>query len=287
MNGPVEEDTVERRTTYADAKGFEDLFVHPDNREAVAACRAVAEGRWTGGFPITLRGPSACGKSHLLRAMEARLLERAPGSAVAHLERDTTWGTPRDATFLGDALLPVPLGELSLLLVEDLDLVIWPPGVRHWLTGALLVLRETGGRAVVTTGTSGLASRRPSELGELIASGRVIGLDLPAEPARREFIEKCAQRWGVDVPEEALRVLAHRLPGKMHVLQLALGILARRLYAEQGPFQAQWVEEIADQLTKRPTPGELATARRDAEEFLAKIEEEGPLRPEIPRIRNH
>ena len=103
----------------ANRQTFDNFRTTPENREAVEACRAVSESRFTSAAPLVLFGAPGGGKSHLVWAI---LNEVRAGAARVGIALVLSRDFPERVRRLTDDPSPLQRGQPVILLVDELEL---------------------------------------------------------------------------------------------------------------------------------------------------------------------
>ena len=238
---------------------FERLVIGSGNRLAAAAARAVAEAPGTTYNPLFIYGGSGLGKTHLLTATGHRLAELQPGAEILAMTLDEFSEQWHAAVSAGEThAFGGRLGHVDLLLLDDIQFLAGRREMQAELL-RLFTAMQAAGRQIVCT-----SDRAPTEITDVderliqrLAGGLVVDVGTPEFEARVAILRAaCAER-GVEVPEEALDMLAKRGVKSVRELQGALN---------------QWIakQTLGDRATSSLTPplGQLSTSE-SSREFLS------------------
>lgn len=212
-------------------------FVIGDNDEAVAALASIAKNR--GENFSFVWGKRGCGKSHLLQATVrlAGTLDQTsaylPMSMIAELSTEALQG----------------LEQLSLICLDDIQLIAGRPDWEEALFHLFNRLRESGSRFIVAADQPPMAL--PIELPDLLSRltwgpcYQLVELD---DRGRLQALIQAAERHGMSMSEETGRFLLHRMPRDMHSLMSLVERLDQHSLAAQRRLTIPFVREA---LTKR------------------------------------
>lgn len=230
-----------------------DAFLGRANGAVLARLQAAVAADAENRVPVYLWGATGTGKTHLLRAARAALVEA--GAAVGWLDGRAGQGADYlpawDAIFIDDVhLLDARLQHVAF----------------NWLIHALTPGGH-GGSAVFAAGLlppTDLPVR--ADLSSRLAWGDVYELHLPSDPERRAALQAAAQARGLRLPEQVVGYLlthfARDLGSQMQLLQrldrfalqekraITVPLVKAMLQAPEGPAAAP-----------RPDGGDHAQAR--------------------------
>lgn len=232
---------------------FETFVVHEGSRVAHAAALALAECSDTPFSILLLTGPTGCGKSHLLNAIEHLAASPAANTTVLltnsdHLTR-TVATAARKRRVSDFATL---LGSFDLVLLDDAHTLAGRPTT---LTVIAELARSCATRAkrLVLAATSD-SDNPPLALSLPDTSLLHVELSPPEPPAHVPILEQLARRLGVDLPPQALKRIAEissPIPSS-----LAHSLLRVSAYASlRGePPTPELVDRVLDRIPPADTP---------------------------------
>jgi chromosomal replication initiator protein len=210
---------------------FETFAVGPENREASELARQFAADRAGPGL-LLLHGADACGKSHLLQAIEKAMVQQANGSTVRCVST-VKFGNE----FLG--LEPEPLQpsfrayyrRFSMLLFDDLQSLGADPQVQTEFGAVCGALLRRGGKVCIASRS---AVPKSGEIGALATffgtSVRVAAIRPPNRELRLTILRATARRRGSRFTPAALELLAQQDNWDLHTIlgaALCLGHIAK------------------------------------------------------------
>ena len=222
--------------------------------------------------PLVLCGPSSVGKSHLARGLERRWRSLHPRAKTvvttgADFARDFATALQNDdlRSFRRKS------AATSLFVLDDLGQLATKRAAQRELALAIDGLLDRSARVLIT------CSRLPSQIDRLsptlvgrLLAGLTITLMPPGPDVRREVLRRLAARYGLNLTEPAVRVLADGTPGT--VPQLNNLLLQLQTHAEgrepiNGPAARRFVAERSD----RDRPSIHTVARLTAKYFRIRL----------------
>jgi chromosomal replication initiator protein len=203
---------------------FDQFVIGEGNRFAHAASLAVAELPAQAYNPLFLHGRPGIGKTHLLHAIGNYVQRYGSGLRVryATIEEFTTGFV--------DAVRRHTTGDFKndfrgadVVLIDDVQFLAGRTKTREEFFHTFNSLLDSGRQLVISSDRSpdelpGLEDR----LAERFRSGLVVELEPPPAPLRRAILAKRARLDGVDVPNEVLVEIAHRVDSSVRALEGAL-----------------------------------------------------------------
>jgi chromosomal replication initiator protein len=203
---------------------FDQFVIGEGNRFAHAASLAVAELPAQAYNPLFLHGRPGIGKTHLLHAIGNYVQRYGAGLRVryATIEEFTTGFV--------DAVRRHTTGDFKndfrgadVVLIDDVQFLAGRTKTREEFFHTFNSLLDSGRQLVISSDRSpeelpGLEDR----LAERFRSGLVVELEPPPAPLRRAILAKRARLDGVDVPNEVLVEIAHRVDSSVRALEGAL-----------------------------------------------------------------
>ena len=235
---------------------FEQFVICDGNRFAHAAALAVAEMPGQAYNPLFLHGPPGLGKTHLLHAIGNYVARYGGGLAVRYATVETF--TSEFVAALrseGAAGFKSRFRGADVLLIDDIQFLGSKQRTEEELFHTFNALYETGRQLVFTS------DRPPSELAGLEARlrerfecGLVIPVETPAADAREAILRKRLIHDGVEMPDEAVRVLSENVHSSIRALE---GALIRVVAYASLRGQAVTAEIVREVLGRLPAPSSL------------------------------
>lgn len=189
--------------------------------ERVADCVCSRRSRRTIN-PLFLYGPAGAGKSHLVSALLAEVIRRAPDLQTALLGA----GDFEALAFAeGDCEERKAARKADLLILEDVQHL----SARVEETFVHLMDRGLArGQQLVFTAWTGPAQlvHLPARVTSRLGSGLVVGLAALSPASRRVFLHECVTRRNLNVAADTLAWLAENLVGSARQLEGAVARLA-------------------------------------------------------------
>jgi len=209
-----------------------DSFLPGENRQAVAALRAMAAGR--GETALYLHGVAATGKSHLLQAACAT----QPGAAYLPLREMAKLGP---GVLEGSAALP-------LLAIDDLHSVVGDAGWEQALFGLYNERLGRGLRFLVAAAVPARAlGLQLQDLKSRLTALTHYALRPLDEAQQREALRLRAHARGLELPEETLLFLQRHFARDMARLCGLLDQLDAASLAEQRRLTVPFIREVLRQ----------------------------------------
>jgi chromosomal replication initiator protein len=265
---------------------FARFVATPENRAAWLAVQdvvAVPRG-------VMLHGPAGCGKTHLVHALAASVLQERPDWIVTILAAGDLVRAPEPTLFGGAEDQALPLQVFGLEEARQCDLLI-VEDLQHLHAGAVEILVRTidhlqaRHRPLVFTANAGperlthRGQRLPARLTSRLAAGLVVAIEPLGPASRLTLLQTLAQRRQLAVPAEVLRWLAGCLPAGGRQLESAITQLEMLAKQQAGPLElatvtARFQEQAEagcvtmERITARVAgyfrvkPGELQSQRR-------------------------
>jgi chromosomal replication initiator protein len=141
----------------------------------------------------------------------------------------------------------------DVVLIDDVQFLAGRTKTREEFFHTFNSLLDSGRQLVISSDRSpdelpGLEDR----LAERFRSGLVVELEPPPAPLRRAILAKRARLDGVDVPNEVLAEIAHRVDSSVRALEGALIRVVAYHSLTERPLTAELATEVLDRLYPRP-----------------------------------
>jgi chromosomal replication initiator protein len=230
---PVNQNAVEppsaRRAAHHDLsfdpKNTFDLFVVGNNNNfAYAAALAVAQAPGTSYNPLFLYGGVGLGKTHLLHAIGQHVLAHQKRARVAYVSSESFINEYIDG--MRKNQLPrfrQKYRQTEVLLLDDVQFLAGTERIQEEFFHTFNALHERHKQIVLT------CDRPASEIQSLelrlvsrFEWGLVADLQPPDVKMRLAILHKKAELMGVELPEEIMEFLAHRIRANIRRLEGAL-----------------------------------------------------------------
>jgi len=190
---------------------FENFIVGRSNRLAYSAAVRLAEDQ-TPVPPIFVHGACGMGKSHLLRAAAARFQEKRPGSVVKYTTAEA---------FTNEFIQGVrnsrvdqfrrAYRRVDLLCIDDVHFFSNKDATQTELLHTLDAVQIDGARLLLAS------DEHPKEIGKLserlvsrFMAGAVVKVDAPDAELREKLVRHLAERRGLSIDDESIRLIATR-----------------------------------------------------------------------------
>lgn len=238
----------------ADKMTWSRLVRVPEHRSALLALEGVADcvcsrRQRRAINPVTLFGPTGCGKSHLVNGLADSVIRRSPDRVVTVLNSrefvDDGRGQAEDPAAVQQ---PVKGSDADLVVVEDVQHL--PVRAAESLVQMIDALMARQQQVVFTaTGGPQQLAHLPARLTSRLAGGLVVGVQPLAAPSRLAVLEAKAQRRQLAVTREVLAWLADHLTGGGRQLDGALSRLELLARCYDRPLDlAMVVRHFQDQV---------------------------------------
>ena len=203
---------------------FESFVVGNNNEHAHAAARAVAQAPGKAYNPLFLYGGVGLGKTHLLHAIGQHVVANRKNARVAYVSSEK---------FTNEYIVAIQNNQLvkfrkkyrqaDVLLIDDIQFLAGKERIQEEFFHTFNTLHE-GHKQIVLT-----CDRPASEIHSLeqrlvsrFEWGLVTDLQPPDVEMRLAILQKKARIMGVELPEEIINFLAHRIRTNIRRLEGAL-----------------------------------------------------------------
>lgn len=252
-----------------------EFIAGPENQLAAIAVHAVLEQSATQYNPILLYGSPGTGKSHLAWGIASAWKARFPRRSIlvtTALEFAQEWADAIDAQTVDD--FRDTYRSASLLVVEDLGLLVGKPAAQQELADTTDSLIDAGSWMVLTSSAPpsqllGISRRLQSRL----MAGLTVPLTLPGPETRMLIVQRLAQARRLDLPDEAAFALAEGLQGGVSELSGALLRLEAARQLDAGPIDAERVRRFLAERDSGRKPSLRVIASLTARHFSLKLTE--------------
>ncbi len=224
---------------------FDSFVQGKSNQLALAAARQVAENPGSSYNPLFLYGGVGLGKTHLMHAVGAALIERNPHAKVVYLHSER---------FVADMVRALQLNAINdfkrfyrsvdALLIDDIQFFAGKERSQEEFFHTFNALLESGQQMILT------CDRYPKEiegLEERLKSRFGWGLPVAVEPPELEtrvaILLKKAQEANVYLPESAAFFLAKRIRSNVRELEGALKRVIANAHFTGEPINDAFVQE--------------------------------------------
>jgi chromosomal replication initiator protein len=203
---------------------FDSFVVGNNNNFAYAASLAVAQAPGKSYNPLFLYGGVGLGKTHLLHAIGQSVPANKKGARVAYLSSERFTNEYIDAIQNNQlARFRKKYRQTDVLLIDDIQFLAGKERIQEEFFHTFNALHEAHKQIVLT------CDRPASEIQNLehrlvsrFEWGLVTDLQPPDVEMRLAILHKKAQIMGVELPEEILDFLAHRIRANIRRLEGAL-----------------------------------------------------------------
>ena len=208
---------------------FDEFVVGPSNRLAHAACVAVSDapGRSNGYNPLFIHGDVGLGKTHLLQAICAVVLDRDPDAKILYLSCEA---------FIRQYINAVASKQMNgfrqryrhvdVLVVDDVHFLAGHEQTQEEFFHTFNTLHQQGKQVVFS------ADCPPGEIPELTDRlmsrfkwGMVARIDKPGFETRVAIVDTKAREWGLELGDDVVKLVAHRCEANVREIEGALRTL--------------------------------------------------------------
>src|SRR5207253_9036704 len=220
----VAERTTELEPIFNPKNTFETFVVGNNNNFAYAAALAVAQAPGKSYNPLFLYGGVGLGKTHLLHAIGHYVSANKKGARVAYVSSEKFTNEYIDAIQNNQLVkFRKKYRQTDVLLIDDIQFLAGKERIQEEFFHTFNALHEAHKQIVLT------CDRPASEIQNLehrlvsrFEWGLVTDLQPPDVEMRLAILHKKAQVMGVELPEEIMDFLAHRIRANIRRLEGAL-----------------------------------------------------------------
>jgi len=203
---------------------FETFVVGNNNNFAYAAAQAVAQSPGKSYNPLFLYGGVGLGKTHLLHAIGQYVTSHKRGARVAYVSSEKFTNEYIDGIQNNQMVkFRKKYRQTDVLLIDDIQFLAGKERIQEEFFHTFNALHEAHKQIVLT------CDRPASEIQNLehrlvsrFEWGLVTDLQPPDVEMRQAILNKKAQLMGVQLPEEVMNFLAHRIRTNVRRLEGAL-----------------------------------------------------------------
>jgi len=239
------EGSVRHQTYLNRAFTFSSFVQGKSNQLALAAAKQVAENPGGSYNPLFIYGGVGLGKTHLMHAVGAALIERNPNAKVVYLHSER---------FVADMVKALQLGAINdfkrfyrsvdALLIDDIQFFAGKERSQEEFFHTFNALLESGQQIILT------CDRYPKEvvgLEERLKSRFGWGLTVAVEPPELEtrvaILMKKAVEAGIALPEDAAFFLAKKIRSNVRELEGALKRVVANSHFTGEPITTPFIQE--------------------------------------------
>ena len=242
---------------------FDNFVVGTSNRLAHAAALAVSENPARAYNPLYIYGGVGLGKTHLLQAIGARLLQRYSNILYVPAETFTNDMINAIGTQTTDAFR-AKYRNLDLLLIDDVQFIAGKERTQEELFHTFNGLYESNHQIV-------LSSDRPpkaiSTLEERLRSrfewGLIADIQSPDLETRIAILRRKAQGLALTLSDSVLEAIAHKIPSNIRELEGALNRVVAYVQMLKIPLTPETALQALGDILDRPrnlTVSEISSA---------------------------
>lgn len=242
------------RSRVASSMTFKTLVVGPSNEVGVALAHRIADGESLPTQVALLSGPQGVGKTHILRALEARVRETMTGVNILYMTAEEFMARYHAGVVKRDTSeLKTAIRSASLLLIDDLQWIAGKPGTDTEFFANIRAVTANGGTVVLTADAApGNLRGLSPQLHNEIKGALSVEIEMPDQEMRREIVRVHAGLIAETDPnftlgEDMLERIVRRVRGPGRNLCGTLG----SLYTETGFGRREPTMEMLDRVILR------------------------------------
>lgn len=233
---------------------FEQFVVGSSNRLAHAACRAVCSQPGSLYNPLFIHGSSGLGKTHLLQAACADLLQREPITDAHYVSCET---------FVNHFVQAIERGQVvqfregartvDALVIDDVQFLANREASQEELFHTFNALYQNGKQIILSADSA--PSHIPTLEDRLVSRfswGLVAQIDPPNRETRQAILHKKARLRGYEIPDELVDFVAERVESNVRVLEGALTKLISETQIGGKPMTLDTAREVLERFEGPP-----------------------------------
>jgi chromosomal replication initiator protein len=233
---------------------FEQFVVGPSNRLAHAACRAVCAQPGSLYNPLFIHGSSGLGKTHLLQATCAEILQRSSAAKVTYVSCDV---------FVNDFVHAIETGQLAMfrararradaLIIDDVQFLANRESSQEEIFHTFNALYQAGKQIILSADSP--PTQIPTLEDRLISRfnwGLVTQIDPPNRETRQAILHKKARLRGCEIPDELLDYIAGCVESNVRLLEGALTKLISETQLGGKPMTVATAREVLAHFEPQP-----------------------------------
>ena len=253
-----EQSDIVQVSTFNSRYTFETFVIGDRNKLAHAASIAIAEKPAASYNPFFLYGGVGLGKTHLMHAIGQRALEINPASRVVYITSETF--VREFVTALQSNSVPEFRNKyrtVDILLIDDIQFISGKESTQEEFFHTFNTLHGDHKQIVITS------DRSPKDIPDLedrlrsrFSGGLIIDIKPPEFETRIAILRKKAKAEGIDIPDEAIHMIASKIETNVRELEGALiRVIAYSSMMARDIDTSLTVEALSDlvtTVTKKP-----------------------------------
>lgn len=213
---------------------FENFIVGNSNKFAHAACTAVAANPATNYNPLFIHGPSGIGKTHLMYAVVNEIKKKKPNISVIYIKSED---------FTNELIESLSKQQMNkfrdkyrncdILLIDDIQFIAGKTSTQEEFFHTFNALYEDHKQIILSS------DRPPKDISHLedrlktrFEWGLIADIQPPDLELRVAIIKKKAEQVSIEIPNDALTILAENLRSNIRQIEGAIKKLSALSFLE-------------------------------------------------------
>jgi len=239
---------------------FDNFIVGNSNKFAYEACIAVCNNPGTHFNPLFIYGQSGLGKTHLLYAINNRVLARNPNASIVYVKGEDF------ASQLIENISkksPVTFREkfknkfrkTDILLIDDIQFIAGKESTQEEIFHTFNALYDAGKQLIMTS------DRPPKEIKTLeerlrsrFEDGLIVDIQPPDYELRSAIIKHKAKKLGITLPPDVLNYMSENLRNNIRQIEGAVKTLAAHSFLKGSKLDMDLARECVSVIVSNEEP---------------------------------
>ena len=242
---------------------FENFIVGNSNKFAYEACFAVCNSLATQFNPLFIYGPSGMGKTHLLYAINNKVLNDNPNAKIVYVKGEEF------ANQLIENISkksPVTFREkfrdkfrtTDILLIDDIQFIAGKESTQEEIFHTFNALHDAGKQIILTSDRPPIEIKTLEErLRTRFEGGLIVDIQPPDYELRTAIIKHKAKLLGVKFPADVLDFLATNLRNNIRQIEGVVKTLAAHSFLNGMKINIELAETCISDVVKKSEPIEV------------------------------